>query len=413
MLASMLNPELKQKTIERLNQNQNQQIIPSNPIPIDASNAIVSNETREPDTIIINNQEQESLEIDHSDESELGSDTDLDQEIDDSESDELFDNLNHYKFHTGEMFTFVTDEMLKKQFGFLMEIENKTFKIYLCIYKIILNKHSPYLQYLLTKNSDGSTFIFPSYEYTPDVQETQNSSLSESQDDEFVDNILKQIFEIYSHSIQSSELNLRKMYKGFSQYDENTIFVMFDATYISEDPTKIIASNEIPEQPSEIPEQPSEIQQIYEWGIMHELVNLCKIRYTPVDTIVTSFFEKNTYMLHVRRSKDDLYVESPYLLYLCDYENGNYTNVYNPETAIPTKSILENRVNHEKMGNFFMFSSLPIEPLTIDMTDTGTLRRFVVFIEEEYTKYLENPSELETLDLYSNPDDPQYSNIYF
>jgi len=77
-----------------------------------------------------------------------------------------YDPENDFKLKDGTIYTYLIDDMLTKQFGYLYDTTNQTFTIKLVCYKIDTTTKYPYLKFLLKNNS------FIEYSYKSNLLET-------------------------------------------------------------------------------------------------------------------------------------------------------------------------------------------------------------------------------------------------
>ena len=121
--------------------------------------------------------------------------------------------------------------------------------------------------------------------------------------------------------------------------------------------------------------------------------------------------------MHHLKTQNDEYLKSPYLLYLCNFDNNTYENCFKDETAVNNpRNLLLPRIQHSKLGSYFIFT---VEP--INVKDSRTLRRFLVFFDDAdiQTNYIEEPNETQIQEILDsvnqNTDDetPNYSGYVF
>jgi hypothetical protein len=75
-----------------------------------------------------------------------------------------YDPENDFKMQDGSIYTYLIDDMLTKQFGYMYDTTDQTYTIKLCIYKIDTRSKKPYLSFLLKDND----LIEYSYKSTAD-----------------------------------------------------------------------------------------------------------------------------------------------------------------------------------------------------------------------------------------------------
>ena len=314
----------------------------------------------------------------------------LDQDDTTVSSDDDYNNIPQetYEYYKVENNTnknmntvsYVNEHILHKSFDHLEK--NKKYNVMISIYKIILSGNSPYIIYLMDEND--SSYFFP----TVSIQIT-NESPDMNIEDEFMEQIKKHILEYFSFIITDPNM-FENIFKGYWEITEtDDLYFVFDFTHF---------------------EQPMNTK--YTWATIFEIMNLHKIRTKPIHTSVFHFFENiyeiegNMDMHHLKYLNEE-YVKTPYVLYLCQHQNGKYVNVYK-ETK-DSVDIVTTRINHPQIGNYFCFSSNPIL-----LEESRTLKRFVVFIDQPdkkpfFTEF-DEPDKLQ--DLYLD-NDVEYTSIYY
>jgi len=333
------------------------------------------------------NKQDEDLDITNELDDQDPSDKDSDIYSDDDynnipqETYEYYNVENHGKKNKSTV-SYANEHILQKTFNHLEK--NKKYNVMISIYKVILSQHSPYIMYLM--DQDDSAHFFPPIS----IQITDESS---DMEDEFMEQIKKHVLEYFSFVITDPNM-FENIFKGYWQISEtDDLYFVFDFTHF---------------------EQPMDAK--YTWATIFEIMNLQKIRTKPIRPSVFRFFENvfeiegNMDMHHLKYLNEE-YVKTPYVLYLCQYENEKYVNVYK-ETTEEEKDLIDivtTRVNHPQIGNYFCFSSNPIL-----FEESRTLKRFVVFIDQPdkktfYTEF-DEPDKLQ--DLYLD-NEVEYTSIYF
>jgi len=143
---------------------------------------------------------------------------------------------------------------------------------------------------------------------------------------------------------QIDEETLDKIYKGFLEFDNDNIFVVFDFTSLIEsislgkNANTNNAFNLSLFTPSNKPD--------FKWAIMYDIWNK-QINDVPIDDIVVRFFKKYRYMNEIRTDYEGI-TFTPIPCYLGKYENNEFVNVPGGEMAL--------RSNHPTFGPFYYFS---------------------------------------------------------
>lgn len=314
-------------------------------------------------------------------------------------------SVNQYK----KNYRYINDDELMKNFNICSNYTNK-FTTHFCIYSIntecyiegnssieynnmdfhdtqyIYNNFQPFIQYILEKKNDSifsnELYTFPKSEYNCNV-----FSNSETQEKEEVEKTQEQIhFENFCLEfilscfdkkfidiIHTEKINIYNFYKGFIQDNDNPedLYVFFDTTEIIKYLNK----------------------QKYTIAIIDEIVYKKLIYSTPINEIVTSFFNKNDFLtkIYLLNEDDDgeLEVLFPFQLYLCNYKDGVYSNVEKTVTPLNSPSKTEDDdygltilniepFEHPFLGLAYFFSTFPINKY-----DTENLKRYSCFMVKE------------------------------
>ena len=306
--------------------------------------------------------------------------------------------LNEEFIFKNEIYNLTNEHLLEKNFS---NIDPSTrYSIKLCIYSIVTEKTpSPYLRYVLNKNiseNGDAEYDFPTIEFhldsieqplsNEDIHQITQEYVDDSIDTRIEAELLEQckisILDIFNFANHSSKMDFDKMFKGFfvpTTENRDTMIFVFDTT-------KFIPTNLVERTQTE-----------YVWAVLYEMLCSKMWRTTPiVDSIYDNFKEivdRNTKSLdmHHIKTKNDEYIKSPYLLYLCHFNNMKYENCFKDESATPSPTnILLPRIQHPKLGEYFIFT---VEP--INKEDSRTLRRFLVFFDDSdiHTNYIEESDE--------------------
>jgi hypothetical protein len=287
-----------------------------------------------------------------------------DADYEEEEEENIYDSApytfkNLYSEQVSEYY-YINDR-LNRNFGSCMDFDSTKYQIHFCIFKINEQCHFkgskiPFLEFVFEKKNN--VFAFPSIEFNCPHKQTIDDDLNkepvEEDDDDvyFKNECIKKLLDIFELE-QIDESLMEKMYKGFLEFDENNIFVVFDFTYIpsyyfktEEKQSFLFFSSTVDK---------------YEWGIIDE-IRKKEIQKTPIENLVVNFFQKYRYMNEIKTYNRTL-LPVPSSLYLCKYENGSYKNI--------TENLhtnYEKRSEHPYLGFFYFFSQ------------TGS-KRYAVFSE--------------------------------
>lgn len=237
---------------------------------------------------------------------------------------------------------YLDQDFLSLNFGDFMDTDN-TYTIHIGIYRIKLDSHLPFLEFLL--DTSGEIACFPNIPIfnCPNIGGDGNDDTIDHT--HFMNECLGQMFDTLPN------LNIKNLvYKGYQEDQEDTthnIFVIFEYT------TDIELSNTL------------------SWAILDEIMYRKQYKNKPVESLITNFFIKNPYMTDLHFS-GDIQLPFPFLGYLCK------DNLYNVENG---ESILDTTYNHPWLGDYHYFSSFPLE------NNNKILQRYAIFSIEP-AKYL-------------------------
>jgi hypothetical protein len=149
---------------------------------------------------------------------------------------------------------------------------------------------------------------------------------------------------------------MEKIYKGFLEFDENNIFVVFDFTYIQSIIFKTEESKSFLFFSTKIEK--------YEWGIIDE-IRKKEIQKIPIENLVLDFFQKYRYMNEIKTDNRTL-LSIPSSLYLCNYEK---------------------RSMHPHLGFFYFFS---VEQLQKDAKRCAIFSENNIVLDRTFDKMKED-----------------------
>jgi hypothetical protein len=289
-----------------------------------------------------------------------------DEELDyDSDNDDIYDDMPYTfkNLYSEQVSTYhYINDRLTRTFGSCMDYDAEMYKIHFCIFAINDACHfegtkKPFLQFAFEKKSN--IFSFPSIDFNcPHKQmlgkDDTTKPIENDEDDDvyFKNECIKKLLDIIEID-KIDESMMDEIYKGFLEFDENNIFVIFDFTNHP-------SVNFKTEKQQNMFFLTTEVEK-YEWGIIDE-IRKKEIQKIPIENIVLEFFQKYRYMNEIK-TNDKTLLPIPSSLYLCKYENGSYSNI--TESTITN---FEKRSEHPYLGFFYFFSQ------------TGT-KRYAVFSE--------------------------------
>ena len=323
------------------------------------------------------------------------------------EIDEVVTTLYDYD---GESYYLDNAQFLQRTFN----LPDGQYPVQLCISTCVRNGCMPYLLYLTVYNKNTGTLIFPSTANVLEITETDtDSDVQEKLMTEFKESL----FDIYPPN-ESNPLSMEdetptdvynpNLFKGFFWNKENnSLLMVYDATRVN------VPLNDDKE---------------YFWATPYEILILNQMRNLKIDTTVTTLFKTiaissgyiDTSFYQLKRESDKSIVPSPYVLFICSHNSGTSGGLFN---LFSTKTTFENilqedadhvsllcpTVNDSRLGDFPIFSSLPLD------ANTPPIKRYVVFVDidglEPFFIDENNKDELEHL--YYMKNENQYSSICF
>jgi len=333
------------------------------------------------------NHEDNSEEDEGSVFSELSGSLSISSSSSDSDSDlDMFD-------HTPYIFLDPKDGILERDFGLCIGNKDitKHFTVYICGYRINEEGVLPFLQYHMYL--ENGQFTFPSFKFhcatnvqveddeerTPeqvffqnecmkrvldivDIHSRQDTKEIGSEDDSSDQNT-------HLHSIDRGSIDhgsIDHMYKGFIEMDqeENAVLVMFDYTGLEL-------------------RKPAPVRRV--WATVDEIVYRRQILGYAVPEVLTKILHTYPELRQLYDLKGKI-LDTPSMMYLCTLEGGQYKNEYKEHEEEQTEqtdestsvvdqmskmvsgqtaekfefSIVDDRVNHPSLGDFFIFSTSPL-----------------------------------------------------
>jgi hypothetical protein len=146
---------------------------------------------------------------------------------------------------------------------------------------------------------------------------------------------------------------LVRIYKGFVQRDQNSIYVIFDFTGLLLKETKANRR----------------------WAIMDEILLHHAIVGYKISEELSVMFKANPFLTFIS-DENGTHLDLPSVLYMCGLDSkGDYINLYQSDDK-STFSLFNERINHPSLGNVYIFS---LSPLPSSKGNVSRIRRFVGF----------------------------------
>lgn len=321
--------------------------------------------------------------------------TDSDSTIDDDEdNDSIYDDnpyiFNHQYTNEPLRFHYINDRLAKTFGAACMDSESTQYKVHFCIFAMngtcsFKGHVMPFLQFIVEPDNGTYKFI------TMDFQCSQND---DEEDVYFKNECIKLLLEKFAIP-QIDEETLDKIYKGFLEFDNDNIFVVFDFTSLIESIS--LSKNTDTNNIFNLSLFASSSKPDFKWAIIYDIWNK-QINDVPIDDIVVRFFKKYRYMNEIRNDYEGI-TFTPIPCYLGKYENNEFVNLPGGEMAL--------RSNHPTFGPFYYFSresTLPNSARYAVFTENNiVLDDLLEHLDEEYfsdiltksvIEYTENEKEL-------------------
>ena len=275
----------------------------------------------------------------------------------------------------------------------------------ICIYKCIRQGQYPFLLFLTVYDKSKKSLVFPS---APELVKIEEETPDDEIEKLVIEPFKSTLFDIFPPS-ESKPLDIEseqvvdvyspELFNGFFMTEEN-LWLTYDATRIGVEPAE---------------------DKEYFWVTPYEVLVLYQLRNINIDDSVISFFktvatsqstgiDQSFYQL--KRVSDNSILPSPYVLFLCSPSSSgffgvsdNFENV--EQTTDDNVDLLVPSIKHDKIGNFPLFSSLPIDAVV------PKIKRFACFVDIDEKPYLlfDNPGELDHL--YDLLETRKFSSISF
>ena len=327
-----------------------------------------------------------------------GFDQDDDENDDNISNDDLID-----EYEPEDISPYPTSNNLAKSFEFLGLDEGtisreftlcsgetditKKYNVQLCAYMINnSNEEYPFLQYMM--QLEGDQFTFPKFVFkcASNIQTDEDEEMT-PEHVYFQNECTKHILDVFIKGTYGSlkippsdnegpdndgeeepdldDPSISHIYKGYvvsstNSDQDHTIYVLFDMTGFD-------FKSEL-DQASKI----TPIKRI--WGTIDEIVNVHEILGYKVDPTAVHVFYQTPTLMHIKNGKGEI-LDNPSIMFMCKSANPttiiggqntlSYENVYN-EPAIdsqdksPIFSLIDERIDHPILGNFFIFSVSPL-----------------------------------------------------
>lgn len=239
---------------------------------------------------------------------------------------------------------YIKTDALNQVFRFCSNNTN-VFTCHLCIFSIRNHKYSPFVTFLMEKQT--ASYSFPTFPFQcPEMEDV---------DIYFKNECVKKAFSLLQIYEQINENTVNDVYKGFvSDAGNANIFVIFDISKYNFDVKK---------------------EGKYIFAILDELTNRKKIKNIPVSPIVDVLFTENRQTrdgvetekkrFHTLYDGNNVEISNPSIAYNCrwDEENNTYVNIFKMDLEIENNGLCSKNIcaiQHAEYGTNYFFSSTPI-----------------------------------------------------
>lgn len=272
-----------------------------------------------------------------------------------------------------ETIEYLLGDQLTREFGFDRDL-SQIHTLHLCLYKINNVLSSPFLEFIMEKDTVEYEFYHKDMppelfkEFIQDQDDTISVATNESARIEPIDEEIPEekiiggsqgegeldVEDVFLDQIKSlfqektGSLLIDKKYKGFLEID-NHIFAIIDVEGVA------------------ISEEDNQ-----KWAIVDEISHKKTILNIAVSPLIIDLFTKN-------RVLGKFGQETPQVLYLCKKNNDAYQNVYyeEGEGSHNTVTIINERIQHPILKHIYLFSEIPFSS---DLP-IAQIKRFALFTD--------------------------------
>ena len=278
----------------------------------------------------------------------------------DDEDNDFEEKLDEYYDKQSTIYHYLDNcDLLETQFTLCGKDVTEKYTLHLVGYQFVLEQSFPFLLYFMIL--DNGIWRFPSIPFVCATNIQEDDEGEKPALDVYFEN--QAMMHILTY-METEESNLDNMYKGFvkSEKKGNDIYVFLDVSRLQLKKTSMktlfLSVDEI-------------INKHHCLGF--EIAKECYTFFYQHPSLYTIYDENNKVK------------KIPYSMFLCKREKGNFTNVYNDYELDLKKehgymSLIDDRVDHPFLGNFYYFSLLPLEY----QTSITKIRRFLGITQKPY-----------------------------
>lgn len=304
-----------------------------------------------------------------------------------------------YTFN-GKKYNYLNNDTLSRDFKntLIANTDKSDFNLRLCLFRLNHDCKEPFLQLFVEYEDTGvdKNIVFPGFKLEVNDFDDSDVELNNEYDNKeqqiFETNCFNKFQEITGVTFETA----KKAYRGYITEYDNTVYPLFDCTYIDfvTDKKRF-------------------------WGILDELINEQHVHDFIIDRNIFMMINHNDYLTNI---KDELNfpINLPCCLYLVKMtaDGNDYENVFTEdEDGNEVTSIVDPKIDHEVFGSNYYFTTDPIDP-----EDPKRLKRYSVFIDNSLY-FLNIATPISEIDLDGDSEDAEddetvkthkdYTSIYF
>jgi hypothetical protein len=279
-----------------------------------------------------------------------------------NENEDVEEKMDEYYESQSSKFHYLDNcDLLETQFSLCGKDITQKYHIHLVGYQLVLENSFPYLLYFMIL--DNGIWRFPSIPFVCATNIQEDEEGEKPPLDIYFENQAIMHILTYMDTENTQDGNLDNVYKGFVKSEnENNIYVFLDISQLElkkkNMKTLFVSVDEI-------------INKHHCLGF-----EIAKDSYT--------FFYRDP-SLYTIYDENNKVKKTPYSMFLCKREKDNFVNLYNEYELDMKKeygymSLIDDRVEHPFLGDFYYFSLLPLEY----QSSITKIRRFLGITQNPY-----------------------------
>jgi hypothetical protein len=252
---------------------------------------------------------------------------------------------------------------------------------------------NPFFQYYFIWDEEAKTANFPKKIINLQLPSSLNSNNENTYiQTQIINECIEYILEVFDLYEEFNSSIFDEMFKGFIWNSKlNTVHLFFNVSKKLKNPNTRINDSIEP-------------SPMFKWAILDEIINKQYIvnKSIPIFSEIINLFKENTFLntIYISAPNNNLKkipLEYPLSLYICKNRtipNQNETttlsvvweNVYNDNN-----DIIENTINFQPLGDYYYFSSIPINSNSSDtvtsLWNKDNIKKYAVFLNINNGKY--------------------------